>query len=84
MGIEQTIFHPGVYVRDELTERGWSWGSFAERLGWSLDNVTLLLECRIAVAPTMASDLAQVLGTSELLWLRLQRSYDQGSSHGTV
>lgn len=77
MPADNPAFHPGEYVKEELIARGWSWGSFAEQIGWSLEDLTLLIDGRIDITNHHAMDLSRVFSTSISLWLRLQITWDR-------
>lgn len=65
---------PGVRVRDERLERGWTQIELADRLG--LTRVVVgNLECgRKAVTKPLAANLARVFGVPAREWLRLEKA----------
>ncbi len=70
------VFPPGEYLRDELSERGWSERDFAEILDRPTQAVSEILNGRKQITAHTAIALAQALGTSPDLWLNLQTAYD--------
>lgn len=70
--------HPGEVLRQLcLVEQGMDAASLADRLQVSESLIEQLLDGRLSVDAALASVLASGLGTSQALWLNLQRSYDK-------
>ena len=83
MSTAQSAFHPGEYLRDELVERGWTVPEFARIIGWSVSDVSRILDGERGVTAATARDLADVLGTTSQVWLNLQAAWHRRSSrHG--
>ena len=70
------VFHPGVFIRDELEERGWTQADLAEIVGRSTRQVSDVLRGKGSVTPEMACVLAGAFGTSAEIWVNLQSAYD--------
>jgi addiction module HigA family antidote len=69
--------HPGQVLRDEyLAGLSMSRRAFAQQLGISDRRLGDLIAGRAGVSEELAQRLARVLGTSEQLWLNLQRAWD--------
>jgi HTH-type transcriptional regulator/antitoxin HigA len=68
-------FPPGEYLRDELAERGWAEGEFAEIIGRPAQAVSEILNGKKEITPETAVAIAAALGTSAELWLNLQAAY---------
>lgn len=69
-------FPPGEYLRDELSERGWTEKEFAEILGRPVQAVSEILNGRKQIVPETALALAEALGTSSELWVNLQTAFN--------
>jgi len=69
-------YHPGVFLREELQERGISQSQLAGHIGVTPGVVNLICHGRRSISPEMAKKLAAALGTSPQLWMNLQTSYD--------
>ncbi|KKN74896.1 hypothetical protein LCGC14_0386450 [marine sediment metagenome] len=72
------VFHPGVYIKEELEARGWSPSVLAMVMGYPLDKLTAILEGKRRVTVSVVAGLTRAFGTSEMFWLNLQRIYDGG------
>lgn len=70
------VFHPGSFLEEELTARGWSPEYLARQLGWTSGSVIELLTGARPVSGEASLALAQVFGTDVELWLKLQAQYD--------
>jgi HTH-type transcriptional regulator/antitoxin HigA len=69
------VFHPGEYLRDELTERGWTQTEFAEIIERPLPMVNEIVNGKRGITPETAKEFAAALGTSPELWLSLDAAY---------
>ena len=74
---DTTRFHPGEYLRDELTERGWSIDTLCEMSGLRRNVVEELMAEKRNVTRLTAWRLAQAFGHRRQTWLNLQRSYNE-------
>ena len=68
-------FPPGEYLRDELTERGWTVAQLAGMMGRPSRVVLEILKAQIEITPDLAQALSEALGTSTQLWLNLEEAY---------
>lgn len=73
--IPAEAFPPGEYLRDELAERGWAEGEFAEIIGRPVQAVSEILNGKKEITPETAVAIGAALGTSAELWLSLQTAY---------
>lgn len=71
------VFHPGIYIGDELKARGWSIEKFNDMTNLSTDNIKSLLHGDEDITPEIAKILSKALGTSAELWLILQNTWDE-------
>jgi addiction module HigA family antidote len=77
--------HPGLLVRDSLSELGLSVTDAAARLGMSRPGLSRVLNARAAVSPMLAVRLERAgLGTAKL-WVRMQAAHDlaRAAAHDT-
>lgn len=74
--------HPGVFIREELEERGWSQRDLAFVLGVPEQAVGLILSGRRGISPDMAMALGDAFDVSPEFFANLQKSYDM--SHARV
>lgn len=70
-------FHPGEYVREEITERGWSLPHFASRADIDLLDAARLVNRRLVVTPEIAAKIGAAFGTGAEFWLNLQTAFDE-------
>ena len=75
MSTTGSAFHPGEYLRDELVERGWTVPEFAGIIGWSVSDVSRVLDRERGITEATARDLADALGTTPQVWLNLQAAW---------
>ncbi|HYW09128.1 MAG TPA: HigA family addiction module antitoxin, partial [Longimicrobium sp.] len=68
-------FPPGDFLRDELEERGWTQSEFAEIIGRPVTLVNDIIKGKRGITPGTAMELAAALGTSPMLWMNLDASY---------
>ena len=68
-------FPPGEFLREELAERGWAEGEFAEIIGRPVQAVSEILNGKKEITPETAVAIGAALGTSAELWVNLQASY---------
>jgi HTH-type transcriptional regulator/antitoxin HigA len=69
------VFPPGEFLREELSERGWSEAEFADILGRPVQAVSEILNGKKEITPETAVAIGAALGTSAELWLNLQSAY---------
>jgi HTH-type transcriptional regulator/antitoxin HigA len=68
-------FHPGIFIEEELDERGWSQLDLAEILGKSPRDINFLINGKLSVTPKTAIGLAEAFDTNPQLWMNLESSY---------
>jgi|TARA_R110002020_G_scaffold21829_6_gene73994 addiction module HigA family antidote len=69
--------HPGALLREDvIPATGKSKAEIARMLGVSRQHLHDLLAERKPVSPEVAVRIAKLFGTSPLLWIRMQGSYD--------
>jgi addiction module HigA family antidote len=73
--------HPGVYIRESLSEAGLSQKELADVLGCSKSYISDLIKGRRGLSVEMCFKLAEVLGSSPEFWARLQNGYDIKIAH---
>lgn len=73
--IPAEAFPPGEFLRDELADRGWAEGEFAEIIGRPVQAVSEILNGKKEITPETAVAIGAALGTSAELWLNLQLAY---------
>ena len=74
-------FHIGEFVREEMACRGWSVSDIARSMDGDVSENTLALELLLNVQDPglllgdMAKGLAKAFGTSEQLWVNIDRAW---------
>ncbi len=68
--------HPGYYLKDYLEEIQMTQEEFANRLGITGKQISLILSGSANITPDIALKLSKFMGTSVEVWLNLQTSYD--------
>lgn len=66
---------PGEILQDELDARGWTQIEFAEILGKPIQTVNEILSAKKSITAETALLIAQALGTSPEMWMRLEADY---------
>ncbi|MCY4517345.1 MAG: hypothetical protein OXB99_08920 [Acidimicrobiaceae bacterium] len=66
------VFPPGVYLRDELAERGWTISEFAVIVGQPSQVVSAMFEAMTPDTRDVAPVLSDALGASTAPWLSLE------------
>ncbi len=66
---------PGEYLRDELAERGWTGGQFAEMIGRPYQVISMILCGRKGITTETAFQIGDALGTGPEVWLNLQTAW---------
>jgi len=67
--------HPGHYIAEEMLELQLDSSTLAERLGISVNQLDSLVNGCSDVTPTLAVKLAEAIGSTPEMWMRLQQSY---------
>lgn len=74
---------PGEFLREDfLLPRGIDTQSFADAIGLSRKQVSLILNGRARLTPTVAARVAKVLGTSVEFWVNAQALVDAHDAAG--
>ncbi|MBE6015648.1 MAG: addiction module antidote protein, HigA family [Lachnospiraceae bacterium] len=69
--------HPGYYIADLIEELGMTQAEFATRVGTNTKTISYLVNGQANITNDLAKKMSVMTGTSEVLWLNLQSSYDQ-------
>ena len=69
------VFPPGEFIRDELTERGWTQSDLAKIMGRPLPAINLIINGVKSITPETAIELGSAFGTSPEFWLNLETAY---------
>jgi HTH-type transcriptional regulator/antitoxin HigA len=70
------VFHPGEYLLDELTARGWTQTEFAEIIRRPTKVVNEIVNKRRGITPETAQEIAAALDMSPELWMNLDSAYN--------
>lgn len=73
----QIAFHPGYYIKEYIDELGLTQEDFANRLGTTPKNISILIRGEQSLSLDIANKLSKVMGTSVKFWLNLQNEYDE-------
>jgi HTH-type transcriptional regulator / antitoxin HigA len=73
--ITAETFPPGVFLEEELEERGWSQLDLAEIIGKTPKDVNLLINGKLSITPKTAIALSEAFNTSPQLWMNLETAY---------
>ncbi len=65
--------HPGVFIKEELDERGWSQRELAYILGCSKQAVTIIINGKRNITPEIAKALAMAFEVSPEFFTNLQQ-----------
>ncbi len=69
------VFPASKYIKDRLTERGWTQADLARVLGRTVNEVNYQMTARKIMSPEFAQELAVVLGDTAEFWLGLDSAY---------
>jgi len=69
------VFPPGEFIRDDLTERGWTQSDLAKIMGRPLPAINLIINGVKSITPETAIELGSAFGTSPEFWLNLETAY---------
>ena len=70
------IFHPGEYLRDELSARSWTQGDLAKIIDRPLGAVNEIINGKKRITAETAKAIGLALGTGPELWVNLQTAFD--------
>jgi len=73
--INEDLFPPGEFIRDELDARNWTQEDLAIILGRPLKTVNQIISAKKQITPQTAQELAAAFGTSAELWVNLEGAY---------
>ena len=74
---DMVAFHPGYYIAETIQDMGITQAEFALRLGTNVKTLSYLVNGQANITNDLAKKLSVMLGTSEELWLNLQKEYDR-------
>ena len=69
-------FHPGYYIKEYIDFVGLTQEDFANRLGTTPKNISILIRGEQSISVDIATKLARLMGTTVKYWLNLQAEYD--------
>ncbi|WP_241616933.1 HigA family addiction module antitoxin [Rosenbergiella epipactidis] len=75
MSVMRNTPHPGRYIEEERAYLDISVQELANALGVPTIEITQLIEERISLTPDMARRLANVIGSTPEMWMRLNHSH---------
>jgi HTH-type transcriptional regulator/antitoxin HigA len=70
------VFHPGVFLRDELAARGWTQSDMARIVNRPLQAINEIVLGKKGITAATAKAFGAALGTGPELWINLQTAYD--------
>ena len=68
-------FPPGVVIREELEERGWTQQQLADRMGRPLQIVNMIVNGHKAITAETALQLEQAFGVQASFWLNFENEW---------
>ena len=68
--------HPGFYLKEYIEELQMTQEEFANRLGISGKQISLILSKKASITADIAYKLSKLMDTSIEMWLNLQTKYD--------
>jgi len=72
--------HPGVFIAEELEERGWAQADLAFVLGWDTAQLNRVITGQLNVTAATACQLEDALDVPAELFVNLQRMHDLGKA----
>ena len=66
---------PSDYIRRELEFRGWSQKEFAERIGYSQNTISAIMQNKQSISTDMAKALQDLFGETVEFWLTVEAKY---------
>jgi HTH-type transcriptional regulator / antitoxin HigA len=73
--IPAQTFHPGVFIKEEIDERGWTQGDLAAIIGRPIQVVNELIAGKKAITADTARALGEAFGTGPEFWMNLESSW---------
>jgi addiction module HigA family antidote len=74
--MEQTAFHPGEHIQEELDALCMTADALASQIGFSRERLLLVISGETNVTAELALRLGHFFGTSAEFWLNLQSLFD--------
>lgn len=74
--LKYSVDHPGVFIREELEERGWLQADLAYILGCPVQAINLILSGKRGISVDMARSLEKAFDVPADFFLNLQKIYD--------
>ena len=74
---DRLAFHPGYYIQEFVEESGLTQKDFANRLGTTPKNLSVLISGDQSLSIDIVVKLAAMLGTSEEYWFNLQTAWNE-------
>lgn len=74
---DRMAFHPGYYIQEFVEESGLTQKDFANRLGTTPKNLSVLISGEQSLSIDIVVKLAAMLGTSEEYWFNLQIAWNE-------
>lgn len=74
---DRMAFHPGYYIQEFVEESGLTQKDFANRLGTTPKNLSVLISGEQSLSINIVVKLAAMLGTSEEYWFNLQTAWNE-------
>ena len=68
-------YPPGLFLLEEMHERGWSRKDMAEKSGLSVRRITALVFYETRLNEKDAAALSRAFGTGKRVWLNLERVF---------
>ena len=67
--------HPGHFIREEIEARGWTQEELAAKMGRPFQVVNSIINGHKRVTAETAMELGEAFGTSAIMWLNLESSW---------
>ena len=74
--VHVTPVHPGVVLKDELEEIGFTQSALANHIGVLPKTINEICRCKRGISVDMAMKLSKALGGSPQFWLNLQNNWE--------
>lgn len=75
---ERQRFHPSEFIIEEMEERNWTLVDISHYSQIDADRIQNVINGG-RISRSIAKGLSQAFGTSAAMWMKLQKSYDQGT-----
>src|SRR5206468_1751599 len=77
------VFPPGVFIKEELEERGWTQADLAVILGVYPSMVNEIISGKRSISPEIANGLGVAFGTGAQFWLNMDAAYQLSRTEPT-